>query len=726
MLSFLSKKKFLIGILLLFLVLVNFGFVNFSFGLISDTPQEVLSTTDIDKICREHCKDVWLFYADCINECQSLLSTPRYGGEDTEGLMSTFDRIRYWLRYIGLLLSCILAIVIGATITTIVTVLIAIIDFLAYFFGGSVKDIAEGKFIQLAYTNPEYNPIIKVGLDITLPFANMFFILILVVIATATILRIESYGLKKTLVPLIIIALLINFLPLFCGLVVDFANLIMRFFLANPDHPITGWKGFADRVKEIWAEGGFWEMVKPPKDLYFNFRAESILRNNMIYPLIFKGIGVVIIGILNIFVLGIYFFLLILRYVMIWNFVIIGPVALACYILPATRGYFDWWLKQFFQWAFIGVMAGFFIFLGNAINISIADVAAISLRAPHGQTKYADDIASIIASFLPYTLAPIFMLKGIFEGFKTTAMFGDSIIREAKKAGRWAKQELAWKPFKKEVVPGLEEKLKTKEIAGGISGALRKIPFIRKMGPVEMLKEYGLVKKSIKDAEKRAENLPKEEILRQVKEREVRGYDAVGFLTALNAQKGGANYLYNELKEDPKFQKRFSELYTLGIKGKVENDMLKDPRLARFVQDKEPFKEITKPGKTRKTIMEATKSIKPDDAKLWSAEPLQSKAIVEIIAQRGENEVLRVFNRDQTESFNTTFSKIIKRDVRMGRRAGFSEPDIRANISTKFGNYTKALEKDTQLQAKGFETLDNLINRFIPPGGTTLWKSRKR
>lgn len=75
------------------------------------------------------------------------------------------------------------------------------------------------------------NPFIKAGLDVTMPLANMIFILAFVTIAIATILGLEAYGIKKLLPVLIIMALLVNFAPLFVGIIVDAANVIVYYFV---------------------------------------------------------------------------------------------------------------------------------------------------------------------------------------------------------------------------------------------------------------------------------------------------------------------------------------------------------------------------------------------------------------------------------------------------------------------------------------------------------------
>lgn len=71
---------------------------------------------------------------------------------------------------------------------------------------------------------------IKIGWEISRDIANIFFILVILVIAIATILRIQSHAAKALLPRLIVIALFINF-SLTIGLfVVDFSNMLGKGF----------------------------------------------------------------------------------------------------------------------------------------------------------------------------------------------------------------------------------------------------------------------------------------------------------------------------------------------------------------------------------------------------------------------------------------------------------------------------------------------------------------
>src|SRR3989338_3424859 len=85
--------------------------------------------------------------------------------------------------------------------------------------------------IPVSPANPLTPPMIVAAFDFTRLLVNCFFLLILVFIGLATILRWREYEFQQTLPRLIIIVLLVNFSGVFVGLVVDIANLVTHFFL---------------------------------------------------------------------------------------------------------------------------------------------------------------------------------------------------------------------------------------------------------------------------------------------------------------------------------------------------------------------------------------------------------------------------------------------------------------------------------------------------------------
>lgn len=217
-----------------------------------------------------------------------------------------------------------------------------------------------------AVNTPEF---VETSFNIVRQLVNMFFILILVFIGLATILRLQTYELKKTLPLLLIMALLVNFSGVFVGFIVDMANLPAHYFL--------------DLAR------GDWDAIKNA----FNPPGSGA-----------EKLGTVIASILYFLVATLIYFVLIfvfaIRTMFLWLLVILAPLAFASYILPATRGkiWNEWW-QQLVQWSIFVIPITFFMFLAQAALTGIGN--PLDLRLEEGT---ADEGITFLRKFLaPFT-----------------------------------------------------------------------------------------------------------------------------------------------------------------------------------------------------------------------------------------------------------------------------------------------------------------------------------
>ena len=264
-------------------------------------------------------------------------------------------------------------------------------------------------FISFSYTKPgptpPDNPVIETGLSVTQSFANMFLVLVLVYIAIATILRLAGYETKKLLVTFIIVALLVNFAPVICGLIVDASNILMNFF-----------------VQDLKADAFGEAMGRKLSDLSAGFEWTGDWKKNTACAtqiiVIFSFLLVLT------FILLIFILIFALRYVVIWLLVILSPLAFVAYILPATRKYFEQWWRQLLAWSFIGVTCGFFLYLG-LLMVTLIPTAVPTPTTGKGTTAFD--------SVLPYFVSLIFLGIGLIYGLQTSAIGATAVIQGAKR-----------------------------------------------------------------------------------------------------------------------------------------------------------------------------------------------------------------------------------------------------------------------------------------------------
>ena len=207
--------------------------------------------------------------------------------------------------------------------------------------------------INLVVWVAQYNgfitsPAVSTGWTILRDICNMFFILVLLVIAFTTTLNFENYSMKRLLPRFIIAAVLINFSKLICGVAIDFVQIIMLTFV----------NGFRD----IGA-GNLADMLGITKLL-------TIDPNNATAASTLSVLGTYILALLYVVIAGgviaVILVLLIMRIVMIWIYVVLSPLPYLMMVLPKTQPYAGQWVSQFVSALVSGPILAFFIWLSFA------------------------------------------------------------------------------------------------------------------------------------------------------------------------------------------------------------------------------------------------------------------------------------------------------------------------------------------------------------------------
>ena len=208
--------------------------------------------------------------------------------------------------------------------------------------------------------------VVDTGWIILRDFANMFFVATMVIMAVATMLGVEKYSWRNLLPRLIIAALLVNFSKLIAGVIVDFANLIMLFFIQNGIDSATN------------PNQGIGTVLSNAMGLAKLFSSSEFLQNGLGLSATTAGVDAFIAMILQFFFLftaAITLLLiavtLILRIIRIWMLVVFAPLVAVAFILPATEGYWKKWLSEFTKWTFLGVSSVFFVYMAALLTQAI-------------------------------------------------------------------------------------------------------------------------------------------------------------------------------------------------------------------------------------------------------------------------------------------------------------------------------------------------------------------
>ncbi|TSC75908.1 MAG: hypothetical protein G01um101430_78 [Parcubacteria group bacterium Gr01-1014_30] len=315
-------------------------------------------------------------------------------------------------------------------VAIVLALLILLTGFLTWVSGLLMDWIIGPTFVSLSFTRPcpppnfvqplgdNCNPIIGVGLNITQDFVNLVLVVFLVVIALSIALRIGEYGSKKTFAKLILVALLVNFAPVFVGLIVDAANIVMNFFLSG-----TG-ASFGEGMSNVNSLG-----VPAAKTL---FGGVTNLDDKM--GLLAQGAAQVVLNIAFMLVFLLFAGLFLVRYVMLWVLTILAPLAFVFWVLPATKRLFDMWWKNLIQWSVIGIPIAFFLYLAGNAFVLLQRAFITQNTLPGVEPGFAGWFGDVF----PYFVIVIFMVLGFTVGLTTGAMGAAATLKALKVGGAWA------------------------------------------------------------------------------------------------------------------------------------------------------------------------------------------------------------------------------------------------------------------------------------------------
>ena len=277
--------------------------------------------------------------------------------------------------------------------------------------------------------------VVKAGWQISRDTVNMFFILALVVIAFATILRIETYGIKTLLPKFIIIALLINFSFLICGIIIDATQIATKFFQSGIKNDDIG-QALIDATRVTVA------LKQEPMTI----SAAAGELNKDIRLILSMSFTLIVIGIVGIMLL-IGSILLFVRIGALWILMILAPFAWFLGVFPKFKGMNDKWWDNFLKYAFFAPIYVFFLYLiirlsQETIELKVLSQTPDALKALTLGSMLGGNIQLLFAYVFIVILslaAPVVaMSMGIHGASAVTGFAKGAFKGTAKMTGKWA------------------------------------------------------------------------------------------------------------------------------------------------------------------------------------------------------------------------------------------------------------------------------------------------
>lgn len=267
---------------------------------------------------------------------------------------------------------------------------------------------------------------IHIGWSFTRDFVNMFFILGLVVIAFATILRFEQYEIKRLLPKFIVIALLINFSYVICGVIIDFTHILTNFFVAGLNNIDTLSVGAGGLIQSAMIDLSGISQTPQTYETALSGEFSTIIIEA------FQSLFLIIAAI----ILLIGAVLLVVRVAGLWILIILAPFAWFFSIFPGTKGMSNKWWNTFLKWAFFAPIYIFFIYLAIMIMRGIS-IGALAINAPSNFTEN-------ISVFTEFVIAAVILFGAPIVAMSTGIYGSRAVLNFSKKAARNART-WAWK-----------------------------------------------------------------------------------------------------------------------------------------------------------------------------------------------------------------------------------------------------------------------------------------
>lgn len=356
--------------------------------------------------------------------------------------------------------------------------LTATVSLLVSFLGRLLALVIHCLVYVAQYNNFINELVVKEGWKVVRDVCNMFFVLGLLLIAFGTVLRLPNYQAKNNLKNFVLGAVLVNFSKTICGLILDFAQIIMLTFV----------NGFKDvgvgNLTEMLGITSLFDVVTNNVDVTSETLTTVGIFVSYLLALIYLLVALVVIITMTI--------MLIQRAVMLWLLIVLSPFPYLLSAFPKIGklgGLSKQWWDKFTGLVTTGPLLAFFIWLSfftasgtTVTQPSQEDVSLTGLQgaeSPDSSGFFTEDVnMSVTQSATAQAVIKFLVSIGILVGgmmlTKETSDLVGNIVgggMKAIKSGGKAATNLA----KKGATVGAKAAgRKTLKVAGGATMALTK------------------------------------------------------------------------------------------------------------------------------------------------------------------------------------------------------------------------------------------------------------
>lgn len=184
-------------------------------------------------------------------------------------------------------------------------------------------------------------------------FANLFFIFIILIIALALILQMNQYYSKQVLVQLVMMAVFINFSFFMCQQIINLSNSAAIYFKNKAVPPgKTLSSVFVEKLDPQKLLGGYKPQIGQgdnlvPQEMQGKVNETLSAPDISLVGIIISSFGGMAIILTAAFILLAAAVMFLIRMAILWNLIILAPIAFVASILPDTKSHYNAWWSRF-------------------------------------------------------------------------------------------------------------------------------------------------------------------------------------------------------------------------------------------------------------------------------------------------------------------------------------------------------------------------------------------
>ncbi|MCR4328755.1 MAG: hypothetical protein NUV53_04605 [Patescibacteria group bacterium] len=308
---------------------------------------------------------------------------------------------------------------------------------------------------------------VQEGFKVTLSIANLGFVLGIIIIAIATIIRYEHYGIKHLLVKLITAALLVNFSLVIGGSILNFADQLSNVFLTafpgggGDENALSKFHNFSKSFGGAFSPQR--ALLNPTIKGANSMTSDDLQRfqgagsvgqslGEVFTPLLNLIFTIVIL--ISIFItVCVFFFMLLIRYIYLGILFILMPLVWLMWVFPLTEHLWKQWWGKFLKWTFFAPISLFFLWLviitSETMNRGAGDNPLQGLRGlgytasdssfVAGLSSFVGSLANqVVGTFLQMAVLVGLSIGGLIAAEKFSIMGSHAAMGTMKGLGKWA------------------------------------------------------------------------------------------------------------------------------------------------------------------------------------------------------------------------------------------------------------------------------------------------